>query len=329
MTFGEGSPERPTIKVIGCGGAGCNIVRELGAYNIPGLHRAFLNQSKELKPHHFQEGHTIPLDLDHRTDVHPEHAEAATWRQHERIKGFFEGPHANHIAFIVCGLGGTTGSGAAPALAEIARSHRSVTVALTVHPFKIEGLRREDNTRWSMERLVSRAHGIVCIHNDKLMSIAPNLSFSQALQVTNQMALMPVTEVAALATKSDLGNLRHILNCTELHIGFGGGDMRQGLSVTVDEVAQSFMPGPPKDDKKKEPWDRALVTVRAGPDVPDRDIDNLVGCITGELHSHSKVLWGAIRDSSMGDDVKVMALMGKGRKLHEGEEAILTSDYYK
>lgn len=314
----------PSIKVIGCGGAGCNIVRELGASGIPHLQRAYLNQRHELKPHHSEEGHTIPVDLDHRVDTEPEHAEAATWREHEHIKKFFEGgPHGTHLTFIVCGLGGMTGSGAAPALAEIARSHRSVTVALTVHPFKLEGPRREKNTKWSMERLATRAHSIICIHNDKLMAIAPNLSFAQALQVTNRMALMPITEISMLATRDDLPGLRTVLDCTEVHIGFGAGELRSGLSAAVDEVMGSFMPGPPQDKKQ---WDRALITVRAGPAIPDKDIENIVGCITAELHPHGKVLWGSIRDDTMGEDVKIMALVGKGRKTHDGEKAL---DYYK
>lgn len=325
MTFGEGSPEHPSIKVIGCGGAGCNIVRELGAYNIPHLQRAYLNQRKELKPHHFNEAHTIPLELDHRTDTEPEHAEAATWREHEHIKKFFEGgPHGTHLTFIVCGLGGMTGSGAAPALAEIARSHESVTVALTVHPFKIEGPRREKNTKWCMERLVLRAHSVVCIHNDKLMAIAPNISFAQALQVTNQMALMPITEISMLATRDDLKNLKHVLDCTEVHIGFGGGDLKGGLTAAVDEVMGSFMPG---TSHKKDEWDRALITVRAGPDVPDSDLENIVGCISAELHPHSKVLWGTIRDDTMDGDVKIMALVGRGRRSHDAGHGSL--DYFK
>jgi cell division protein FtsZ len=294
---------------------------------MPHLQRAYLNQSWELKPHHFEDAHTIPLELDHRTDTEPEHAEAATWRQHEQIKKFFEGgPRGTHLTFIVCGLGGMTGSGAAPALAEIARSHKSVTVALTVHPFKLEGPRREKNTRWCMERLATRAHSIICIHNDKLLAIAPHISFAQALQVTNKMAIMPITEIAMLATRDDLGSLRHVLDCTEVHIGFGGSDLRSGLTAAVDEVMGSFMPGPSKDKKE---WDRALITVRAGPEVQDKDIENIVGCITAELHPHGKVLWGAIRDDTIGGDVKVMALVGRGRKSHDGGIDGKGLDYYK
>jgi len=327
VAFGEGSAEHPSIKVIGCGGAGCNIVRELGSYNIPHLQRAFLNQRRELRPHHFEEAHTISLELDHRTDSEPEHAEAATWREHERIKSFFEGPsHGSNLTFIVCGLGGMTGSGAAPALAEIARSQKAVTIALTVHPFRLEGPRREHNTKWCMEKLASRAHSIVCIHNDKLMTIAPNLSFSQALQVTNQMTLMPITEIAALATREDLKNLRHVLDCTEVHIGFGGGDLRGGLTAAVDEVMGGFMPGA---THRKDEWDRALVTVRAGPTIPDRDIENIVGCIGAELHPHGKLLWGAIRDEDMEGDVKVMAIVGRGRKFHDAEPGTMNLDYYR
>jgi cell division GTPase FtsZ len=177
-----------------------------------------------------------------------------------------------------------------------------------------------------MDKLASRAHSVVCIHNDKLMTLAPNLSFAQALQVTNQMALMPITEISTLATRDDLKNLRHVLDCTEVHIGFGGGDLHTGLSAAVDEVMGGLMPGP---TYKKDEWDRALVTIRAGPAIPNKDIQNIVGCIGAELHPHGKVLWGAIRDDDMDQDVKVMALVGRGRKSHEPEPGTMNLDYYK
>jgi cell division protein FtsZ len=304
--FGEGEQEHPTISVIGCGGAGCNIVRSLQTLQIPGMTFVYLNHRDELKPEHYQEATTIPLEMTHLKAETPEHAEEATWRKYSSLGNVLKG---SMLTFLVCGLGGTTGSGSAPAVAEIARSHKTVTVALTIHPFKIEGPRRSRNTQWSMDRLRTHAHGVVTIHNEKLMTLAPDISFGQALQVTNRMAALPIQEIGTLATRGDIKKVRHVFSCPELHIGFGGSDRRAGYVNALNEVSESMMPGP---SLRAKDWDRGLITVRAGPDVLDTEIDHLVGAISGELHPKGKVLWGMIRDDTMADAIRVMAIMGKG-----------------
>lgn len=314
IIFGEGGLEHPHMTAIGCGGAGCNIAKGLAALDIPGLEVFFLNQQRELASQHHHESAIVPLDLDHRKVSEPKHAEAATWVKHSALKEILKG---SHLTFIICGLGGVTGSGAAPAVAEMARSHRNITVALTVHPFKIEGPRRASNTQWCLERLRDKAHGIVSIHNEKLMTLAPNISFGQALQVTNQMALMPIREIATLATKDDLRSIRHILECDDIHIGFGGSDRRIGLAKASEEVIESLMPGPGPDDRG---CDRGLITIRAGPDVMDHEIENLVGILVAELHPKGKVLWGVIRDEALGHAVRMMAIMGTSRTISKTEK---------
>lgn len=308
IRFGEGEAEHPTIRAFGCGGAGCNIVKELAEQKLPGVEPIFLNMGHELDAAHYNHAMTVTLDLDHKMANEPKHAEAATWRAHETLTELIRG---THLAFIICGLGGTTGSGAAPALAEILKKEKKVAVALTVHPFRIEGHRRERNTRWCIERLKDHAHGIVCIHNDKLMTLAPDISFGQALQVTNRMALMPVMDIAALATKKDMRNIRAALDCSEIHIGFGGSNRDLGLHRSIDEVKESLMPGP---CHSIQDCDKAILSVRMGPGLLKKDAENLAGIVAAELHPKAKVLWGTIEDDTLGHGIRIMSIIGKGRE---------------
>jgi len=308
LTFGDGEQKHPLISVIGCGGAGCNIVQKLAPLQIPGLDLIYLNHRDHLKPELIDHANTIPLEMGHLKSHAPEHAEEATWRRYEHLGNVLK---PSHLTFIVCGLGGTTGSGAAPAVAEMARTHKTVTVALAIHPFNVEGPKRTRNSSWCLERLRTHAHGIVSIQNQKLMTLAPNISFGQALEVTNQMAMMPIQEISTLATRADIKKIRHALSCTEIHIGFGGATRRTGFVNAIHEVSESLMPGP---SHKAQNWDRGLITVRAGPDVFDNEVEHLVGSIAGDLHPKGKVLWGRIGDDTMSDSIRIMAILGKSRE---------------
>jgi cell division protein FtsZ len=308
LTFGGDEAEHPVIRVVGCGGAGCNIIRELSASQVPQMELVFLNHDHELKDEQAHQATPVGLNYKHVMAPGPEHAEEATWRRFGNLGKVLKGAD---LTFIVCGLGGTTGSGSAPAVAEMSRAQNAVTLALTVHPFNIEGVRRSRNTQWCLDRLRSQAHSVVCIQNEKLMSIAPDISFGQALAVTNKMALMPIQEIAAIATRADIGKILKVMDCDEVHIGFGGGNRKDGLAAAVNEVVDSLMPGPKAEAKN---WDRGLITVRAGPDITDEEVEHMVGSIAGELHPDGTVLWGVIRDDGMGDMVRIMTILGKGTK---------------
>jgi cell division protein FtsZ len=296
------------MRVVGCGGAGCNIVRELSSDQVPSMELVFLNHDHELKGEQSHQAKPVGLNYKHVKAPGPEHAEEATWRRFSHLGGVFKGAH---MTFIVCGLGGTTGSGSAPAVAEMSRAQNAVTMALTLHPFNIEGARRSRNTKWCLDRLRKQAHSVVCIQNEKLMSIAPNISFGQALAVTNKMAMMPIQEISTLATKADITKIRSVIDCDEAHVGFGGGNKKTGLAEAVEEVIDSLMPGPRINAKN---WDRGLITVRAGPDITDDEVENIIGSIAGEMHPDGNILWGLIREEDMGDKVRIMTLLGKGTK---------------
>lgn len=308
LTFGGDEAEHPAIRVVGCGGAGCNIIRELSSSQVPGMELVFLNHDHELKDEQAHQATPVGLNYKHIKAPEPEHAEEATWRRFGNLGKALKGAQ---MTFIVCGLGGTTGSGSAPAVAEMSRAQNAVTMALTVHPFTIEGARRSRNTQWCLDRLRTQAHSVVSIQNEKLMTIAPDISFGQALAVTNKMAIIPIQEISAIATRADISKIMKVTDCDEVHIGFGGGNKKTGLVAAVEEVVDSLMPGPKAEAKN---WDRGLITVRAGPDITDEEVKNIVGSVTGELHPEGTVLWGLIREDGMADKVRLMTILGKGTK---------------
>ena len=129
--------------------------------------------------------------------------DAARENEHE-IKQALEGAD---MVFITCGLGGGTGTGAAPVIAEVSKKLGTLTIAIVTLPFHMEGRRRMDNAILGLEKLEQVVDTLIVIPNDKLLEIAPDLPLHTAFKVADEILTNAVKGIAELVTKPGLVNL--------------------------------------------------------------------------------------------------------------------------
>jgi cell division protein FtsZ len=307
VSFGEAAEthERPRIRVFGCGGAGCNILELLHEEKLQGIEKVAVNRHLEERKASIIGASHIPIEIrgSFFEGSEPDHAETAAWNKHQHIEKSLQD---TDLAFILCGLGGVTGTGTAPAVASMAKSKKVFTVALAVQPFSMEGVRRARNREWGMNNLNKHAHAVVSIENDRLLRVAPDASFGDALKVCNMLAMVLIREISSLLTRNDLKAFRDVIECREVKIGYGLGNYKVGLTGMVDDVMDSLMP-----EGNISEADRALIMVRTSDDIPFNAVENLVGCLASEMKREGKVLWGRIMDNELGDEIHLVALFGK------------------
>jgi cell division protein FtsZ len=230
------NPERPTVKVLGCGGAGCNTLEDIPA--IPGLETIGVNDVEHgsvlgmkdviyLKRESLKgivlTAQKIPKEL-----LMAEEKEIAN-----RIEGA-------DIVYIVAGLGGEMGTWAPSLIGKVAKKLNILTMAMVTIPFRVESERRREVARQGMAALNKTVDCVVEFSNDKLLKIAPNLPFTRAFYVMGQLMTSPILNFSRVVTKGDDKLLKQAFrDCGVMRFGAGDGRGRERTFVSVDDAFKS------------------------------------------------------------------------------------------
>lgn len=196
------------IYVVGVGGAGCNTINRMMQVGIQGAKIIAMNTDAQdlLKVRAHKKillGKELTRGLGAGNNP-PKIGEEAAKESEREIREALEGAD---MVFITCGLGGGTGTGAAPVVAEIAKKMGALTVAVVTLPFTVEGIRRIKNAEYGLERLKKNTDTVIVIPNDKLMEVAPNLPIHMAFKVADEILVQAVKGITELITKPGLVNL--------------------------------------------------------------------------------------------------------------------------
>ncbi len=173
-------------KIIGVGGAGCNIVRRVSKIGIPGVELIAMDVDAE---------HLDYIPIENKLLIGRDSTEGFTCSSEELGRAACEEERSaindmmekTDIVFILCGLGGGTGTGAAPLVAEIAKEQGTLVFAICVLPFKAEGTKRTEKARGVLEELKKTAETVVSIKNDILLENYPDLSTIEAFSVLDEL----------------------------------------------------------------------------------------------------------------------------------------------
>jgi cell division protein FtsZ len=313
VTFGQGASKtegglKPVVRIMGIGGAGCNIVDSVldqdlrhaeaiaintDAQNLRGLRCKRILIGKELT-----RGRGASSD--------PEIGEAAVLGDIEKIRAALAG---TEVLFLIFGLGGGTGTGASPVVARLARKMGTFVVALTVHPFKVEGENRNMRARSGLEKLRDVADVVVIVQNDKLVEEYPDMKFLEALKVADHLLLAPVKAITQLLTREDLPNLRRVLGVRDIaRLGFGEASARLGPRGAVKDAVDSLMP-----HGDISAHDRALAVIHCPPGYEDDELHKLIRELHLFIHQDAHIMWGPIVDPSLQDEIRIMTIVGRVR----------------
>ena len=213
------------------------------------------------------------------------------------------------LVFITCGLGGGTGTGSAPVIAEIAKNMGALTVAVVTLPFLSEGKIRMENALEGIERLKKHTDTLIVIKNDRLLNLVPDLPLNTAFKVCDEVLAGSVKGIAELVTKSglvnvDFADLRTILSGAGFAaIGLGEASLdakhEDRARVAVETALSS-----PLLDADISSSTRALINVIGGEDMTLKEAEYIVAETSRRINPNAHIIWGSrveenIKKSSM------------------------------
>ncbi len=298
------------IKVAGVGGAGGNTLSRLMQIGIVGAETVGINTDAQDLLYSDADtkvliGKELTSGLGAGAD--PKVGGEAAKESKDDIKKSLDGAD---MVFVTCGLGGGTGTGAAPVVADIAKKAGALTVGVVTLPFTMEGKSRAKNAQDGLEGMESVADTLIVIPNDKLLEIVPDVSITTAFKVADEILVNAVKGIAELITKPGLVNLdfadiRAVMGSGGIAmIGMGESDTENRALESVEKSLNN-----PLLDVDIEGASGALVNVSGGEDITIKECQEIVEAVSSKLNPEAKIIWGAQVIKELGDTIRSMLIV--------------------
>ena len=304
------SKQRAKIKVIGCGGAGNNTVSRMSEVGIVGAQTVAINtDAQDLLYANSDSKILIGRELTSGLGAGsiPKVGEEAAKESDKEIKEAFQG---SDMIFITCGLGGGTGTGSAPVVAELAKKLGMLTVAVVTIPFAMEGQRRYENAIVGLEKLENIVDTLIVIPNDKLLELCPGLPLHTAFKVADEILTNAVKGIAELVTKTGLVNLdfadiRTVMGKGGVAmIGVGESDSENRAIESVEKAIHN-----PLLDVDITGANGALINVSGGLNMTLDEARKVVETISERLDEDARIIWGAQILEDLENTIRVMLIV--------------------
>jgi cell division protein FtsZ len=297
------------IKVIGVGGGGNNTLSRMREIGIKGGELIAVNtDAQDLLYANADVKILIGKELTAGLGAgsNPRVGEEAAKENESEIKKRLSG---SDMIFITCGLGGGTGTGAAPVIAEIAKKQGALTIGVVTLPFSIEGRKRIENAMDGLERMEAAVDTLIVIPNDKLLELAPELPLHTAFKVADEILTNAVKGTTELVTRAGLVNLdfadiRAVMtNGGVSLIGMGESDASNRALEAVEKTLQN-----PLLDVDISNATGALVNIIGGPDMSLDEAKVIIETIGERISKDAKLIWGAQISEDMEKSIRVMLI---------------------
>ena len=300
-----------TIKVIGVGGAGGNAVNTMIAAGLTGVEFIVMNTDaqdlkRSLAPRRFQLGAELTKGLG--AGARPEMAREAALEDHDRIAELINGAD---MVFVTAGMGGGTGTGAAPIVAQIAKECGALTVAVVTRPFYFEGKKRLRQAEEGVEALTQNVDTLITIPNQRLVSMASDrTTMKEAFRLADEVLLQAVKGVSDLINfqgmvNVDFADVRTIM--ADKGVALMGVGSASGEHKTV-EAAQMAINSPLLDDVSIVGATSVLINVTGNSNLTMYEIHEASSLIQEEAHEDAEVIWGWVVDETMEDEARVTVI---------------------
>ncbi len=301
---------KPSVAVVGLGGAGCNITTWIAEKGITG--GRIIAANTDVNHLYVQKADKVillgeKLCKGHGCGGYPEMGAQATRENTAELRAELEG---SNLVFLVAGLGGGTGTGAIPVVAEITRSLNALTIGCVTIPFTIEMSRRE-KAREAIKLLAESCDSVVIIDNSKLREVAGNLPLKEALNVANALVGAFVKNLTDTITQPSLVNLdyadlRAVMERGGISsIGIGEGD---GAERVIKAVSQAIAT-PLLDVTNFDNCYGVLIHIVGGEDLTLEEVAVTGELIMDKVPNTKRIIWGAKVDNNLTGKVRVMAVM--------------------
>jgi cell division protein FtsZ len=299
-----------TIKVIGCGGAGTNTITRCFGEGINGADLIAINTDAQHllisnAPYKILIGRHLTRGLG--AGSLPQVGEEAAKESEQDIRDSIV---PADMVFVTCGLGGGTGTGSAPIIAQIAREAGALTIGVVTLPFHVEGQVRLDNAEAGLKRLREVCDTVIVIPNDKLLDIVPNLAMNAAFKVADEVLMRSIKGITEMITMPGLVNLDFADLKTVMKRGgvalIGLGEA-EGENKAIDAVTEAL--NSPLLEVDITEASGALVNVTGGNDMTLREAEKVVEEIYGKIDKNARIIWGTTIDPSMKKSIRAMLVI--------------------
>ncbi|MDO8741235.1 MAG: cell division protein FtsZ [Candidatus Woesearchaeota archaeon] len=304
------SKQKATIKVVGTGGGGNNTINRITEIGVVGAETIAVNtDAQDLLFTTADRKILIGKDLTHGLGAGsiPKVGEEAARENEHDIKEALTGAD---MVFITCGLGGGTGTGSAPVIADVAKKMGALTVGVVTLPFSMEGKTRYENAIIGLEKLEQLVDTLIVIPNDKLLELAPDLPLHTAFKVADEILTNAVKGIAELITKAGLVNLdfadiRTVMtNGGVALIGVGESDSENRAVEAVEKAINN-----PLLDADISGASGALINVCGGPDMTLNEARVVVETISERIDPDARIIWGAQISDDLDKTIRAMLIV--------------------
>lgn len=306
--FAEELAPNACIKVIGIGGGGGNAVNHMLQNNIEGVEFICANTDaqaiKDINADHLlQLGSNVTKGLG--AGANPETGRQAALEDRDRIMAVLDGAD---MVFITAGMGGGTGTGAAPVVAQLAREQGILTVAVVTKPFPFEGNRRMQVALKGIDELAQHCDSLITIPNEKLLTVlGRDASMLQAFRAANDVLQGAVQGIADLIVRPglmnvDFADVKTVMS--EMGMAMMGSGCAKGEDRAV-EAAEAAVSNPLLDEVDLNGACGVLVNITAGNNITMREFDEIGQVVHDFASEDATIVIGTAMDNDMKDEIRV------------------------
>jgi len=300
------------IKVIGVGGGGCNAVARMVAEGLEGVEFYAMNTDVQALsacrvPNKLQLGPQLTSGLG--AGSNPELGRQAALENTDEIVEILQG---SDMVFVTAGLGGGTGTGAAPVIAALAKELDALTVAVVTKPFGFEGPRRMRLAEESLEKLAASVDTVIAIPNDRLLSLVPRgTSFFEAFKVADDLLRQAVQDISDIINTTGTIN-RDFADIKTAMLGMGyammGTAVATGENAAV-EAARQAISCPLFDDTKIAGAHSILMSITGSSRLGFHEVSEACAIVREAAEcDDTQINFGVIMNESMGESVKITVI---------------------
>jgi cell division protein FtsZ len=303
-------PHGARIKVIGVGGGGNNAVNRMIAANVVGVEFIAANTDVQAlqvsnAPVKLQLGVKLTSGLG--AGANPDVGRRAALEDSDKIIEALEGAD---MVFVTAGLGGGTGTGAAPVIASLASEMGALTVAVVTRPFAFEGKRRMQQAERGMQELLESVDTVIVIPNEKLLAVAKDAGFFESFRIADDVLRQGVQGISDIITIPGVIN-RDFADVKTTMAGMGyavmGTGVRSGANRAV-EAAMAAMASPLLEAGAIDGARGILINITGSSSLKLSEVNEASTIIQNAAHEDANIIFGAVQDESMGDEVKITVI---------------------
>ncbi len=329
--FEDAPAQAALMRVVGVGGAGGNAVNRMVDEDLEGVEFISANTDaqalKNSRSHHtIQLGKKLTRGLG--AGARPEIGRQAIAESADEMR---KALHGADLVFITAGMGGGTGTGAAPIIGEIARELGALTIGIVTRPFSFEGRKRMRQAEQGLAELKRAVDTLIVVPNDRLLSVVgKGTTFKHALKKADEVLLHATQGISDLIRVTgevnvDFADVRTIMACRGAALmgsGFGEGENR------AVEAAQEAVSSPLLDDVSIRGALGVLINITGGMDLAIDEVTQISTIIQEEAGDEAEIIFGAVHDEALEGKVRVTVIAtGFDSQVDRGDEDVIRPDF--